>query len=80
MVGIDGQHYRVGWNDTEYGINHWDEAGCDKWSSALEWAIHCRDIARDCRKKASGSHNVAYYDGVIDCVEKYRETGRIYRK
>lgn len=63
--------YRCGWNDTEYGINHW--TGSEIFKNPLQWAISMKEAALFLRGKP-------YHDGVIDCVTQYQETGNVERK
>lgn len=72
MVG-----YNTGWNDIAHGILTWTPH--DKWQSALAWAIHCREIAQECIETCH-LHNKAIYQGSIDAVNHYQQTGCIERK
>ncbi len=77
MSDTDRPHYNVGWNDTSHGLSLWTK---DVGETPLEWAERCRKIAVECQPNAIGSHNRAYYQGVIDCVDEFKANGRVARK
>lgn len=60
-------HYQVGWNDLAHGILTWQPH--EHWQSALEWALHCREIAQ--------KFTTDYHKGTIAAVDQYQKTGRI---
>ena len=70
--------YAVGWNDTEYGINHW--TGGSKWAGPEEWAEEMKRLAKAHRELARTGVNRSYADGVIDCVDQYLRTKVVGRK
>ena len=74
---ISRAQYVTGWNDTAHGILTWTDS--PKWNDALDWALDMRAIATEQRGKAKEPHNRAYFDGVRDCVERYRLYGTVNR-
>ncbi len=78
MTALERDHYAVGWNDTEYGLNNWHDS--DTWENVIQWAIHMRKLAEECKAQTCGAHNFAYFNGIIDCVKQFFNTGMVERK
>lgn len=75
---IYSQRYRVGWNDTLYGLLNW--TGSVHLSDPLAWGKHMRILAVEMRDKEGIHYRCGYFDGVIACVDEFEKNGNVERK
>ncbi len=74
---ICADHYKAGWNNTEYGVNNW--TGGSRWKTPLAWVKEMKLIASGRKAETKEEHGKAYFDGVIECADQFEATGKVER-
>lgn len=70
--------YICGWNDLEYGINHWPFS-TSKWMHPLHWANYMKELAEKMINEMPAIHT-PYQAGIIEAAKFYSEHGHITRR